>query len=246
MEKEFYFKKLFSQAYIITMPNAPVFAKFKMPKKQSRISAPAKKAMTAIAKKVIHREAETQSALGTFVQTTTDDLVYVQNLTYGISQGDGIQNRTGQKIMLKNFYIKGKIQHNNNVSIGQGTTQTRVMIIKTKQPLTTTSVQATATDIFRGSTTNLVSRGLPDLAKVSVMYDKVIQTDTSTNNYTNMHRNITINKKINKTLYYESDSSSYFKTGNYYLLIVTNKTDNSVSLNNGSASFQFAVNFTDL
>lgn len=201
------------------------------------------KAMAQIAKKVVFREAETKSALLTWDQTLFDDLAYGLNLTHAIAQGTGVQQRIGQKINLKNFYIKGKLTAINNATVGNGTTLFRLMIVKSDQEITISNATLTKSDIFRGTTNNVSSRGFPDLSKISVVYDRQFLMKADIQN-ANEHIPFTLNKKIGKKVFFNQDSQSYLKSDQYYLLITASKTDGSAA-NCGFLNCQIAINFKD-
>lgn len=228
------------------MPNYPVVAtnpRGAGRRRKNGFSKAQSLVMTQIAKKVVQKEAETKSALYIYDQTCFDDLLYASNLTYFIAQGAGVQQRVGQKIHLKNFYIKGKLTSVNSAVVGNGTTIFRIMIIKSDQELTTTNATLTKGDVFRGSTNTLTARGFPDLSKVSVIYDKT-HTLTSDIANANEHRVFTINKKINKKVIFNADTTSYLKGEQYYFLVTAGKTDGSAATC-GFLNCQIAINFKD-
>lgn len=231
------------------MTNLPVVAQKKRGRKpvQNSFSRAQTAVVSSIAKRVINKQAETKSPITLSQLTLIDDLLYVINPLHNIAQGDTLESRDGHKIMLKNFYIKGKVTAVNNATVGNGSTLLRFMILKTPQQLTTSSggVSYGATSaIFRGSLSNFASKGFPDLSKVNVIYDKVWTMKTDQLN-TNQHLPFVINKKIGKTVSYQINTASYCKEDNYYFLITSAKTDGTVGTC-ALTDLQYAVNFKDI
>lgn len=226
------------------MTNAPVFAK--MPKKyvQTKLNF-SKKTMTAIAKKVVHGEAETKSAITATSQTLLNDLVYAQNLNFFISQGDTSETLDCEKLFIKNIYIRGLLLNSSNATNGQGDQCFRVQIVKTKKALTNVFSAITASDVYRGATTFFAMQGFVDLHKVDLLYEKTFRIGIP--EQANVDQNIpfTINLKVNKNHYFDFDNGGYFKDKNYYFIITPYKSAAAGGLSVATLRMQWAINFKD-
>lgn len=203
------------------------------------------KAVATIAKKAVMKVAETKSYLNTANSTNlTEDTVYAWNLMSGIPQGDDDDDRIGNKIMISNIYMKFQLYAYNNVTLGRGDRHFRLMLIKSKTPLTSSYTTITASDVFRsGTTTNMNFIGFPDRNKITVLYDKVIKVENRITDADNCGSH-TINLKVNKTEFFETNSSLYLKNGNYYLIVVGGSGTGSPS-NTSFIRFNYAINFKD-
>jgi len=211
--------------------------------KQPTITA---SSFTKAVKKVINREAETKSFLvGNNNSNLTDDVVYAWNLNAQLPQGDDSDDRIGNKIHIKNIYMKMHLYAYNSATLGRQDKHFRVMLIKTKTPLTNTFASITATDVFRsGTTTNGFLVGFPDRNKITVLMDKQITVPNKVSDVPTS-RTLTVNHKINKSEFFESDASLYLKGGNYYFIVTAGSGDNLAN-SNTFIRFNYAINFKDI
>lgn len=216
-----------------------------MPKryKQTKLNF-AKKTMTAIAKKVVQGEAETKSTVNNVVTTLTGDAVYALNLLYVLQQGTTAEALIGEKFHLKNIYSRINYVQANSATASTGDSFLRVMMVRTKKPLTASGSLITATDVFRGATSRYASLGFVDLHKVDLVYDKTFHIPVCELVNQDNSKYITINKKINKTLTFDLDNSAYVKDKNYYLIYTAHKADNNGN-GIGTFRFQWSLNFKD-
>lgn len=217
-------------------------------KPQSGLTKASAREMAKIAKRVVNTVAETKTPL-TLVTAgiMVDNIVHCVNPLFNIAQGDTLSSRDGQKIHLSSFYIKGKFTAINNATVGNGVTSIRFMIVKTPQIITNSGLGTTfgaTSAVWRGTQNNLSVLGVPDLSKVQVVYDKLINMRADIQN-TNEHYPFVIKQKINKKFQFALDAASYGKEDNYYFVFVANKTDGTVG-NCAAFDFQYAVNFKDI
>ena len=226
------------------MANYPVFAKSSSKKYKQRKITDFTKKVTGIAKKVVHREAETKSALNNSIPGNMfNDSVYAQNLNFFISQGSNAENVIGEKFYLKNIHIKGTLSNLVNINTGNTPLFYRLLVIRTKKPLTNSSSIITATDIFRSSN-SIASLAHVDLHKVDLIKD-ITGKLTNPINLTNDQTRFDINLKINKTHFIDTDNGGYLKDKNYYLIFTAYKVDNPV-FNVGFLSLNWSINFKDM
>lgn len=213
--------------------------------KTKGLSQTQKKSVATIAKRVVHREAETKSAINSLSQAVAGDSVYAQNINFFLAQGDTSESIDGEKFMLKNIYMKASIiKHNNSTATNEDLTF-RVMLIRTKKALTNTSTIITYSDVFRGSSDRLASKGFVDLHKVDLLYDKTFHFSQPNQANTFAQKAITINKKINKNLLFDTDNGGYLKDKNYYLIYTAHTPNNTVETV-ATLRAQWALNFKDL
>lgn len=170
-----------------------------------------------IARSVTLKTAETKSKLDNYAATNLgDNAVRAWNLTYPLSQGVTSESVLGEKINLKNIRIMGF----SRVNSGSGNNNTkivRLIIFKaTKQLASSTPINITPTDLYRNNVTP--PQNHVDLHKVDLLYDKML---TLTPSLASQETIVpwTINIPLNRTEYFDSDNSGFFKNKNYYLAI---------------------------
>lgn len=217
----------------------------RMKKMATGLNAKQKKAVTAIAKKATLKVAETKSSISIRLADLFNDLVYAQNLNFHLAQGQTAETIVGEKLYLKNIYIKGRFYSYNTAGAGNSNLHCRLMVIRTKKALTNTFSSITYDDVFRGSTTEIAESGFPDLHKVDVIKDVTYKIPMANISTEGTSTSFTHNLKINKTLFFDTDNGGYFKDKNYYLICSAHKADNPAA-NVGAIRFQWALNFKDL
>lgn len=203
-----------------------------------------KPALVALIKKTIKTEAETKSFINSaYTHTGTSDLVHVSNLIAPMTQGVGEGQYIGEKMFIKNINFKAVISR--LAANGSEDLFVRVLIIKTKEPITNTSINgATYTDIFRGSATAVATVGMVDLNKVTLVYDKLVHVDPPTISGALGQKAWSYNLKLNKKVTWDQSNSNYLKDGNYYIVTVPQNPSNSIS--NCFWRLQYTINFKDL
>lgn len=230
------------------MPNAPVFAKMPRKYKQRKITDFTKK-VTAIAKKAIHKEAETKSPMNNLGAgiNMIPDIVYATNLTYFIAQGNSAETIDGEKVFVKNIRLKGLVFAFNSATVTNTPTTFRLMVIKTKQPLTNTNAPITASDVFRLPVPAYTAlQGHLDTHRVDILYDKVINFGQPNQANVIEHKGFEINLKINKTHFIDQENGGYFKDKNYYLVYTLCKSDAAVVNTSGVIRCQWSINLKDM
>lgn len=197
-------------------------------------------------KKVVYGVAETKSFIANAAFNLADGSVYAINLNFPLIQGSNAENIVGEKLFLKNIYVKGEMFQVNSATVSNLPSYQRVLIIRTKKPLTNTNVSITPTDVFRlGTATNRWStNGMVDLHKVDLLYDKLIYFGQPNQANTDQFRAVTINKKVDRTHYVDTDNGGYFKDKNYYMIICNDKNTAQAG-NSGSIRISWAMNFKD-
>lgn len=210
-------------------------------KKTNRKVAPT---LVAAIKKVTRGQAETKSSYN--VETpgnVFNDLVYALNLNYLITQGVSAQDVIGEKIFLKNIHLKVLMSSLNTTTATNGRLNYRLCVIKTKKLLTTSYSTVTTTDVFRASQ-NPATLGMVDLHKVDLLYDgiKSIMPPSIANNNDSVSTDINI--PINRTHFFDQDSSGVFKDKNYFLIWTAQKPDAPLA-NVGFLKTGWTVNFKD-
>lgn len=213
-----------------TMPPTP---------KKAKIDS---KEVVKIAKKVVMRAAETKSSITNYSVSPLDGQWNASNLSFYINQGSTAEDVVGEKIFLKSINIRGSIfTQNPNAGIP---TQCRLVLFRTKQNLTTGSTIITSSDLVRNPVpTNPVQHHI-DLHKVDLLYDTTITLTPQVANTQVIQKDFVINVPVNKTHYFDTDTSGLFKDKQYYLAVVGY---NGIIVSS-PAGFQFtaALNFKDM
>lgn len=197
--------------------------------------------------------AETKSAVKNINVSTNANLVYAVAANYFISEGAGANQVVGEKIYLRNFYLRyyAEVSNNSTVTLNQPTL--RIMLVKSVADYTTTSGVVGNTEIFRNdgqaSAGNPATNSHVDMHKVKLLWDHTfsprIDDGTSGLNQTTVI-NGDISVPVNKTEFFTADNSGRFRSGNYYW-IVTQSRPGDLGLTSGvTFSLQWSVNFKDI
>lgn len=221
-----------------------------MPRKVYRKRKPtqSRKGLTALIKKVVHKDAETKSPItnnGVSGVLLFPDLVYAQNLNHFIAQGLTAETIIGEKIFIKNIRAKLLMFALNSVSAGQTDTTFRVAFIRTKQPLTSTNTNITTVDVFRNNPQAVASQGHLDLHKVDVLYDKTFHFGQPNQANVLQTKEVEVVLNINKTHYFDTDNGGYLKDKNYYMIYTAHKGDLTVATNCAALRAVWAINLKD-
>lgn len=211
---------------------------------KGKLSANTSKQVRAIAKKVVLREAETKSAIFQTGNNHYHDLVYAQNLIFGIAQGTSANSIIGEKLLIKNINLKGVITNLNNTSATNSSLMFRTVIIRTKTPLVNTFGVITQDQVFRQNYLEPATTGMLDLHKVDVLYDKTHLISQPNISNVDNQRPFSLNLKVNKTHFVDTDNGGYLKDKNYYLITTCHKSGVIVS-NVGYLRVTWTVNFKD-
>lgn len=216
-------------------------------KRKFKVKVPrTQKAMTALVKKVVTKQAETKSAISHSTISQFDGSVYAQNLNFFLSQGVTSESIIGEKLMLKNIYLKMECFNINSSSASNQSLTFRVLIVRSKKNLTTTNSSILGSDIYRsGTSLRYSTNGHVDLHKVDLLYDKTIYFDQPNQANTDQHKPITANLKINKTHFVDIDNGGFFKDKNYYLIVTADK-NSSQAANTSFCRYSWSLNFKDL
>lgn len=172
-----------------------------------------------IAKSVVHRSAETKSYVRYVSATPLDNVCYAINVIGRIGQGNSSETVIGEKMYMKNLRVRG-FTYSNNATFT--TKQLRILVIRTKQQLTTTeAVISGLTDVFRTGTTTLTPVAHIDLHKSDVLYDNIWSITPRTGSVTPNTETVPFefNVPINRTEYFDSDNGTYLKDKTYYILV---------------------------
>lgn len=202
-----------------------------------------KPALVALIKKTINKSAETKSYIADFTATQSSDTCRAFNLNYAMSPGSGEGQYVGEKIHVKNINMKIVVSQLATAAQNEAM-HYRILLIRTKQQLTTTSTTISSSDVFRNSTVGLATIGHVDLNKVTLLYDKLVHIPAPNISGVNCQKSISFNKTINKNEIWDQSNSGYFKNSNYYLLAIPQNPSNSISI--GFVRFQYTINFKDL
>lgn len=213
--------------------------------KTTGLTAEQASAVRAISKQVVLNTAETKS----FIQTTSaalfNDLVYAQNLNFGLQQGVTADQLIGEKIFIKNIYARYKLVGTNNATASNENTAIRVLVIRTKKALTNTFASITKGDVFRGSSFNMAYSGLVDLHEVDLLFDEIHVFEQPNIAAVNQAGFMDIKISVNKTHYFDTDNGGYFKDKNYYMIVMAQKENVSIGADVGLISGQCVLNFKD-
>lgn len=199
--------------------------------------------ISRIARKVLLKAAETKIYAATITSNVTDNTTVAINLNSGIVTGATSVDRLGTKIMLMNIRIHSMFY--SNTASNTATKAYRIAVIKTPTRLTATNVTVTATDIFKSGAINTNMTAHFDLKKVKLLYD---QTFTTTPTYGSVATQLMLQPQsvsipVNKSEVYESDSSQYIQSGNYYLCLAA--YDGNGVLAPGGFNVAYTLSFKD-
>lgn len=199
--------------------------------------------ITALIKKVVHKEAETKSLITWDEYALFNDYIYATNLNYKLQQGTGDDKIIGERFFLKNIHLKGHVVNNNGTS--NGNLVVRLAIIKTKTQLTNTTVAIGGTQVFRAGTVDFAaSMGMVDFNKVDLVKDiSFTIPQPSISNISNT-RPFDINLKVERNLAMDF-AAGYLKDKNYYMVVTVHKAD-YVAANAGYLRCQYTLNFKDI
>lgn len=204
-----------------------------------------------IAKSVLNSAAETKSyiSLGTNI-APLDDAFGVANLMFPMAQGSSSTAYLGEQIYLKNIHIKGRIFTNTGLSTITNVKLCRVVVFRTKKPLTNTVTNsATILDVFRNNPTGLATTGHIDFTKVQLLYDQTMTiypeigspgaTQTQVINVP-----VDIKIPINKKEWFDADNSGYLKFSNVYIGYTS--YDGNAVVAPTTLQFAWTINFKDM
>ena len=200
-----------------------------------------KSALVALIKKTVQKEAETKSFISTaYTFTGSSDVVYAANLIAPMTQGSGEGQYIGEKMLIKNIHLKAVISRLVNETVFM-----RVLVIRTKTELTSTSTNGLTYDnVFRGGATSIATIGMVDLNKVQLVYDKLITVQPasiiSTLGQNVWHHNL----KLNKHVTWDTSNGNYLKDANYYIICVPQNPSNTTSI--AFFRLQYTINFKDI
>lgn len=203
------------------------------------------KKVSAIAKKAVYKVAETKSPIQIRTSDLFNDLVYAQNVTFAIGQGNTSFAIEGKKFHIKNITVKGRIYSYNTATPTNSNLHFRFLLIRTKKALTNTFGAIAADDVFRGTTNEVATVGHVDLHKVDLIKDystKVLPTPIGSTGTSN---SFSMNIPINKTVTVDTENGGYLKDSNYYIITTCYKADNPAA-NVGALRMQWATNYKDI
>lgn len=203
------------------------------------------KAVRSIAKSVTLNLAETKSFISNVVQPLFNDLVYAQNLIFGITQGNAAEGIVGEKMYLKNFYMRFLLTSTNNGTATNESLGVRLLVIRTKKPLVNTWGPIVQGDVFRGANVAFAYQGMVDMHEVDLLYDQVHEFEQPNQLNINSGKFVEIKVPVNKTHYFDTDNGGYFKDKNYYLIATAVKDNIGIATNVGAIRGQWLVNFKD-
>jgi len=220
---------------------------FKKISSRNKVSYPAKKAMTAIAKSVLNKETETKSMLKKSLNIQHfPDTVYALNLNAPLLQGISSEQVIGEKIHLKNIHLKLLITAINSTGASNQNLIFRTLVVRTKKALTVTQSSVAFDDIFRGGTESptfdRASLAMVDLHRVDLLYDKTHVFSQPNQANVDVEKPVDIQIKINKNHMIDTDNGSYFKDKNYYLITTCHKND-LTAVNVGLLNVAWTLNF---
>lgn len=198
--------------------------------------------VSKIAKKVVLKAAETKSSLTSYSMTPLDGVWAASNLNFPIGQGDTAEDVIGEKVYLKSINIRGNIY----IATPEAgiTTLARVVVFRTKQNLTTSTASITATDLVRSPASTNPQQHHIDLHKVDLLYDSTFALTPQVSATQVIQQPFNIVLPINKTHYFDSDSSGLFKDKQYYVGYVG--YNGNVLANAAGCTFTAAINFKDM
>lgn len=178
-----------------------------------------KKLIRSEARKVVLGLSETKSYYRTnFLATPVDTLLGCYNLAYALQQGDDAENYLGKKIWVKDLSVRMSISTNTTNTIQK---RARVVVFMSKQQITNlVSNSVTTNFLFRNITVGGDSTNAHvDLAKVDLLYDKVVSLPINTEGgtHTKTFKNLVFKVPFNKTLTYDENNSGIFKDKQLYM-----------------------------
>lgn len=136
-----------------------------------------------------------------------------------IAQGDDIGSRTGNSILLRNMYIRGRLTVNNNV-----TNYSRVMIALVKDKQQVADTTPAITDIFTSATdpdTLLLTNAL---GRFKIMWRKTYILTTASGGMCghDIHKYWTVRDHVR----YNGTSSTDIQRNGYYLVVISDEAVN--------------------
>lgn len=149
-----------------------------------------------------------------------------------IAEGDDLNARTGRKIRLKSFQLRGFAL--NNDATGIDGTFLRVMVIRDNS---FGSTAPTIANVLQGGATySLRAQEIEKKYAYSVLYDKFIGLSVNSNNQQIFHKF----KKLNHECIFDGSTASSQNKGALYLLLLSNRSASEPTVN-----MQTRVRFTD-
>lgn len=149
-----------------------------------------------------------------------------------IAEGDDINNRTGRKVRLKSFQIKGYVVNNDSTSTS--TSVARVLIIRDNS---FTSSTPSITEILQGGDAyGLRAQEVENKYAYSVLYDKLMVLDPNSNNQQGVQKF----KKLNHECIFDGSANTTSNKGALYLMLLSNRTASQPGF-----FLQTRVRFTD-
>jgi len=191
-------------------------------KKRAKIAPSTKKEITQIVKKQINKREETKvySSSNAISSSLASGTIYNLSPTQQIVQGTGINQRIGNEIFLKNITITLVMQNRLQQSLYY-----RLMVIWMPEWLSASWTYNTGitsgTELFWTSS-NLISAPVNYKLGNTILYDKVFNLSTKTNNgaapyYQQQFKRVKV--KINKKLTYEPGTNFFTKKQLFVVLI---------------------------
>lgn len=214
----------------------------KKTKGKSKLTA---QAVAKIARAVTMKAAETKSYITSVADTVTDNVYRTVCVNYGIGQGAASEQKLGEKIFVKNLRIKGKVFQTSSGGASMLQRIGRIVVFRSKKNLATSNpATLTRSDLMRTGGASYISADHVDLHKVNLLYDQtfLFPLQNATDQYTN--HLIDINIPINKTCYFDSDTTNnYFKNEDIYIAYAI-YTNGGITTP-GTYIFNYSLNFKD-
>lgn len=149
-----------------------------------------------------------------------------------IAEGDDLNGRTGRKIRLKSFQLRG-FALNNDLTTSDGSFL-RIMVIRDNS--FSSSAPAISTILQGAATYSLRAQEVERKYGYSVLYDKFIGLDVNSNNQQVFQKF----KKLNHECIFDGSASTSQNKGALYLLLLSNRSTDAPTIN-----MQTRVRFTD-
>jgi len=211
---------------------------------KTTLSKTAAKDVAKIARSVVQKAAESKSYYTNWTQLFYDNLLVGVNPCYNLTQSSSAETVIGEKIRLKNIQVSGFVY----TSIAAGylnSAMVRIMVIHARDKLFTGNQNTvTSASVFRSGGSGFLPVDAIDQHKVTVLADHKMTIDPDIAAQTK-HMPFMITVPINKTETFDSDSSGYFKNGQYFVLTTIYDGRGSGS-NFWGSKMNTAVNFTDI
>lgn len=197
-----------------------------------------------IARQVTLRAAETKSYISSnLVLNPLDGEWRVQNLIFNIPQTGTAEGVIGEKLFITNMRFRATVGLQQPSLAGLPTRYGRVVIFKTKKPLTNSSIAITATDLVRAPASTLTLNNHIDLHKVTLLRDFTFKMPLQNTAGQLVLQQFDFNIPVNKTEYFDADNSGYLKNMNYYLAYTAYDGNGVAQV--APMSYQYSVNFKD-